>query len=243
MIARGGHCGLSSILTVLAGFACGGRAPEAPRESPSSGLAWVPAGEFIFGCDANEVECPAHERPRRSMRLPAFQIAVYEVTEREYSACVAAGACVDAGPSDESQVPIQVYTIEEARAFCAWRGLRLPTSVEWEKAARGVDGRPFPWGSKAPDCELAAHCVRRVDHVFLRAVGDVGAHPGSRSPYGLQDMAGNAPEWTECPPDTRACVGVVRSPDHMGPDGLRTYAGYVAEGALFLTGAGFRCAT
>lgn len=236
------RCGMGALLASVVSCACGDREVVAPREPALPGMVRIPAGTFVFGCDRTEPECPAHEQPRRSVRLPAFQIGLYEVTEGDYAACVKAGACAADGLVDDSRHPYLVDTIAEARTYCAWRGLRLPTSIEWEKAARGTDGRPFPWGSEAPDCDRAAFCTRQVHDELFFAMGEVGRHPRSRSPYGVEDMAGNAPEWTECPPGLASCGAIVRSFNFSGEDGLRTYAGLVTEPALAFPQPGFRCA-
>lgn len=86
--------------------------------------------------------------------------------------------------------PVTHVSWHDAVAFCHWAGVRLPTEVEWEKAARGTDGRLFPWGNELPDAQ-------RCNYAF--AVGDttpVGSYPLGASPYGLLDISGNVREWT-----------------------------------------------
>lgn len=177
--------------------------------------------------------------PRRTVHLDAFAIDRTEVTVSAYLRCFRAGPCaVDRGraaltgidvlvhdPSLDVQFPITNVTPREARTYCAWVGKRLPTELEWEKAARGTDFRPYPWGSEPPTCEHANHRPvvvhpgskesrlpkEELDGCpsYMGGTGSgllymrrVGWRPRGASPYGVLDMADNARELTE-PMDPR----------------------------------------
>lgn len=161
----------------------------------------VPAGVFVMGNDATG---EPDERPRHTVDLPAFQIDRTEVTRGNYRRCIAARACTEPRPLDarfdDPEQPVVGVSWFQAVAYCTWAGGRLPTEAEWEKAARGPDGRTFPWGETPPDNSRA---------VFGReeATGHpdrVGTHPRGASPYGALDMAGNVWEWTASPYDPYA---------------------------------------
>jgi formylglycine-generating enzyme required for sulfatase activity len=179
----------------------------------------VPAGEFNMGSDADDAlaECQkfrsyckrdwfTNEEPAHTVYLDAFYMDKYEVTNAQYAACVAAGRCTpphEDSSSDRSRYygeaafenyPVIKVDWDQAKTYCEWRGARLPTEAEWEKAARGTDGRVYPWGNYAPTCLLANFDPSGG----TECVGDtsaVGSYPEGISPYGIYDLAGNVWEW------------------------------------------------
>lgn len=164
----------------------------------------IPAGAFQMGCDPNHPAevCQGNEGPLHTVTLDAYSIDKYEVTNVLYQACVEAGRC-SPPPSNSSSnrnnyydnpefadYPVIYVSWKQAREYCEWRGARLPTEAEWEKAARGdQDTRRFPWGDHAADCTYANYSVCKGD------TEKVGSHPDGSSPYGVLDMAGNVWEW------------------------------------------------
>lgn len=123
-----------------------------------------------------------------------YYLALYPVTNAQFRKFVEAGGARSEYFDDErfnqDQQPVVEVNWNDARAYCDWAGMRLPTEWEWEKGARGTDGRPYPWGDDEPTAELAS---------FGGLEGQpspVGSYPKGASPYGLLDMAGNVWEWT-----------------------------------------------
>jgi formylglycine-generating enzyme required for sulfatase activity len=163
-------------------------------------MARVPAGEFEMGFDG--VQAPEDERPRHRVWLDDFAIVRYEVTTAQYAAFLAATEqpvpwqwdSVD--PALHGDRPVIGVDWHDARAFCRWRGKRLPTEAEWEKAARGTDGRLYPWGSETPSKALANFALG-ARFSYSQVLMPVQSHDAGKSPYGLHHMAGNVYEWVE----------------------------------------------
>ncbi len=151
----------------------------------------VPAGEFIMGSD--DPEADADEKPASRIFIPVFSIDKFEVTHARYRRCVEAGACTrPVGRAYDDSTwdnhPVTVISWQQAVAYCRWAGKRLPTEAEWEKAARGTDGRRYPWGKRFD--------ADRANAGYTAGTTAVGRYPLGASPYGAMDMAGNVWEWT-----------------------------------------------
>jgi formylglycine-generating enzyme required for sulfatase activity len=180
------------------------------------GMAFVPAGKFTRGSNDDD-----DEKPVRQVYVSAFWIDVYEVTVEEYAACVRAGVCEapksngwrcdgesnnwsGSGPrSGREKHPVNCVDWSQASAYCGWKdrdkytgkyAVRLPSEAEWEKAARGVDGRKYPWGNAAASCKVAV-MDDGGNGCGQGGTWPVGSKPNGVSPYGAHDMAGNVWEW------------------------------------------------
>ncbi|PKN21154.1 MAG: hypothetical protein CVU65_17435 [Deltaproteobacteria bacterium HGW-Deltaproteobacteria-22] len=168
--------------------------PPSPSGSalvPPEGMVHVPAGEFLMGSNRGL----SLERPQVQSRTQDFFIDLNEVTVEAWQACQQAGHCPEPRCTQNerpSTAPITCVTQDAAAAYCAFTKKRLPTEEEWEKAARGVDARTYPWGEPPPSCERAnfAGCTA------TEGPEPVGTHPTGAGPYGTLDQAGNAWEWT-----------------------------------------------
>jgi formylglycine-generating enzyme required for sulfatase activity len=161
-------------------------------------LVHILASQAVIGPDRNS----ANEDQKLSWRvaLPAFDIERYEVTNRQYRLCVMARACTEPlyierfEPADRSDHPVVGVSAFQAFDYCLWIGRRLPTELEWERAARGSEGRSWPWGEDPPD-------PTRLNILFeAGAIGDtrpVGSYPKGATPDdAIFDLAGNVWEWT-----------------------------------------------
>lgn len=152
----------------------------------------VPAGYFTFGSNTSNI----NEQPQRQVFVDTFLIDVYEVTNDQYAAFIqATGHAAPSGwinkfyPMGQARYPVTGITWSDASAYATWVGCRLPTEVEWEKAARGTDGRIYPWGNQfaATYCNYSGS---RLGHPV-----QFGTYPAGKSQYGVYDMAGNVAEW------------------------------------------------
>jgi len=174
-------------------------ATAAHASRPAHDRVAISAGPFTAGSTRGDED----ERPLRKVTVKAFAIDRTEVTRGDYAACVTAGHCqaiADKTVSDglEAKLPITGVDWNDAQVYCKFAGGRLPSEVEWEKAARGTDGREYPWGNDL-DCARAnwgsfegeGPCAgKNPGHPVA-----VGQYPTGASPYGLLDMGGNVWEW------------------------------------------------
>lgn len=237
---------LAALVAVSLAVAALGSLPRGSRVQDGShaGMVFVPAGPFVMG--RTQAEALEEQRryggllayytsatPRRVLDLPAFWIDRTEVTNATYRVFVSASGHT---PPDEEHVwaapyrwvggappaglddhPVTLVSFDDARDYCRWRGMDLPSEEQWEKAARGSDGRTYPWGerystalvacagrrSEWPLDRIEAWTVwwRNVYRGRMRGsqVGTfpVGRFPGGASPYGALDMAGNVFEWVD----------------------------------------------
>lgn len=170
-----------------------------PAATPTSGpsnkpnTVYIPGGEFILGSDTGNED----ETPQQDIYINAFNIDIYPVSNAEYKDFVDATGHnpprtwkEGAYPEGTADHPVIWVTWHDAQAYCEWAGKRLPTELEWEKAARGTDGRTYPWGETFD----SAKCNSKESG--LGGTSPVGSYPDGVSPNGAFDMAGNVWEWT-----------------------------------------------
>jgi formylglycine-generating enzyme required for sulfatase activity len=171
---------------------------EADNETPlSDEMVLIPAGPFARGTNAGGYD----EQPERQIFLDSFSIDRYEVTNHQYQQFIVATGHRKSGPPSRYaknmskmrgiNQPVVYVSWGDASAYCQWKGKRLPTEAEWEKAMRGTDGRLWPWGNQL---DWAASNRAHVNDGY-EATAPVGAFPQDVSPFGVFDGGGNVIEW------------------------------------------------
>jgi formylglycine-generating enzyme required for sulfatase activity len=171
------------------------------QQSPPR-MVWIPAGEFVMGTDQKDEQQRSEdlgiikpwfedEHPAHRVFVQGFYMDRLEVTNGDYAAYLKATQAPPppSFPPDVDSADLPVTDIDwfQADTYCRWAGKRLPAEAEWEKAARGPDGRIFPWGDE--------YSVDKAN-ILGKALAPVGSYPQGRSPYGIDDLLGNVWEWT-----------------------------------------------
>ena len=227
----------------------------------------------MMGAAANDPVASSEEKPQHPVTLDAFWIDRTEVTNAQYRECVKAGACQRPESGDSyyenptlSDYPVLNTSWYDADAYCQWAQRRLPTEAEWEKAARGTDGRTYPWGNAPAAGDKVNFCDQRCSYTWQsKQIDDgyaltspVGHFVDGASPYGALDMAGNVWEWVADWYDAKY-YGHSQAENPLGPSSgsekvLRggswyDYAGHVRttrrikdDPISFDSNTGFRCA-
>ncbi len=158
-------------------------------------MVFVPAGYFDMGSGLNDANADEDEQPVHKVYLDGYWIDKTEVTNSMYQQCISAEVCTRPAQTkfhtnpEYSNHPVIGVSWDQANIYCEWAGRRLPTEAEWEKAARGTDGRIYPWGNDPPSNSLLNY-----NHLVNKTT-PVGTYPAGASAYGALDMAGNAWEW------------------------------------------------
>jgi iron(II)-dependent oxidoreductase len=248
----------------------------APSLAPQAGMVKIPAGNFVFKVQGIEIEgsndtgvdvqYPWEDSPRRfhehSMQVKSFWIDTYPVTNAQFKRFLDSthyhpqddlnflrdwtGGSFPAGWDNK---PVTWVSLEDARAYAAWAGKRLPHEWEWQYAAQGSDGRTYPWGT-----DWNASAVPLPDKSrTMRGPDAVDAHPLGKSPFGVMDLVGNVWQWTEEFTDDHTRAAILRGGEYYQPQGSIWYFPVTYKlnehGKLLLTapsldrsgGVGFRC--
>ena len=211
--------------------------------SPKDGMVLIniPAGDFLMGSADSDKEANSDEKPQHKIYLDTFWIDKTEVTNAMYALCVKAGACQALietksfarssyyADTQFKNFPVIYISWDDATKYCKWVERRLPTEAEWEKAARGAEGKIYSWGDTSPNPSLLN---------FNKNVGDttqVGKYSDGASTYGVLDMAGNVWEWVADWYDEKYYS---KSPNR-NPDGPASGQFRVLRGGAWVTEANY----
>jgi formylglycine-generating enzyme required for sulfatase activity len=167
--------------------------PEVRVGTDGAPAAMIPAGAFVMGDD--------EQWPRHDVYVDAFYMDRYEVTTARYAKFFKDTGSVnppdaweEVDPNRGGELPVIGVNWHDAEAYCKWAGRRLPSEAEWEKSARGTDGRLYPWGDSSPLPDQA-NFQNASPKAYDGGLTAVSKHVAGTSPFGIQDLAGNAAEW------------------------------------------------
>jgi formylglycine-generating enzyme required for sulfatase activity len=251
-------------------------APTAPAATAPDGMIKIPGGSFVFRVQGTEIEggasnmvdvqYPWEDTPRRfhehEITVATFYIDRFPVTNAQFKQFLDATHYSPKDtinflrdwkngvyPSGLGNRPVTWVSLEDARAYAAWAGKRLPHEWEWQLAAQGTDGRAFPWGQAWDYANVPAPVTGRT----MTGPDPVDAHPSGASPYGVMDMVGNVWQWTDEFVDEHTRASIVRGGEYFQPQGSIWYFPQAyrndEHGKLLLMapgydrsgGVGFRC--
>lgn len=218
------------------------------EREPTEGMVRVPSGSFRMGCNHANWDCSRaiDSVPLHDVFLDTYEIDLTEVSVAQYRQCVSDGVCeppiqLEHYPStkgctywsdeDLEDHPVSCVTWDQAATYCEWAGRRLCTEAEWEKAARGTDGRTFPWGEEPQSCNYAViwETEGLGEGCGTGGTMPVGSIPDGASPYGALNIFGNVMEWVA---DWYQEDYYVSSPTH-NPQGPSSGSERVARGSAF----------
>ncbi|HPB32207.1 MAG TPA: SUMF1/EgtB/PvdO family nonheme iron enzyme, partial [Candidatus Sumerlaeota bacterium] len=226
----------------------------------NSEMLLVPGGEFLMGVPADSPHAGkiADSSPEHMVRLDPYYIDRHEITNEQYARYLAATGAKPSSFAGEARLngprqPVVGVRYSDAESYAGWAKKRLPTEAEWEMAARGTDGRLYPWGSVFDPKRCNSYSNGRLEPE------NVGSYPLGASPYGLMDMAGNVAEWVydayskdyykESPivnprgPAERGNNFIVRGGDYKGePHEITTFVRKPMNAVSAFRSIGFRCA-
>ncbi len=180
----------------------GAPAPSAPTTVDRAslprcpdGAVYIPGGRFEMG--SPEGQGAPDEHPQHTVLLRGYCLDRTEVVVDAYTRCVRAGACTrPVATLPQGDQPVSGVDWNQSEGFCRFVGGRLPTEAEWEFAARGTDGRRYPWGNDDPTSCATLDWTSGAESCGGVGPSAAGAHPTGASPFGVLDMAGNVWEWT-----------------------------------------------